>query len=126
MEHTSKGKSFRTALIPKQQRRKAIYDNMHLMDGMTFTTTHSYPQMLPYNGNTDFEFRTTVVKPFHDEASFIDIARMIDGAENYFLQPFTDRDTVLYKGFAAPTGEEMQRYLEIVSPHVKHAAIRGR
>ena len=76
-------------------------------------------------GRVDYEFRTTVVKPFHDETSFTSIARMIEGAENYFLQPFTDRDTVLYKGFAAPTGEEMQRYLEIVSPHVKHAAIRG-
>ena len=76
-------------------------------------------------GRVPYEFRTTVVAPLHDEASFTDIARMIDGAENYFLQPFTDRDTVLYKGFAAPTADEMQRYLEIVSPHVKHAAIRG-
>ena len=76
-------------------------------------------------GRVPYEFRTTVVAPLHDEASFTDIARMIDGAENYFLQPFTDRDTVLYKGFAAPTADEMQRYLGIVSPHVKHAAIRG-
>lgn len=73
----------------------------------------------------NYEFRTTVVKPFHDEASFINIARMIEGAENYFLQPFADRDTVLYKGFAAPTEAEMRRYLEIVRPHVKHAEIRG-
>ena len=55
MEHTPKGMSIRTAMIPKYQRRKVIYDNMHLMDGMTFTMTHSFPQMLPYNGNTDFE-----------------------------------------------------------------------
>lgn len=55
MEHTPQGKSYRTAQIPKRHRRKVIYDNMHLMEGMTFTSTHSYPQMLPYNGNTDFE-----------------------------------------------------------------------
>ena len=73
----------------------------------------------------EYEFRTTVVKPFHDETSFINIARMIEGAENYYLQPFADRDTVLYKGFAAPTKEELQRYLEIIRPHVKHAEIRG-
>ncbi|MBR3383025.1 MAG: anaerobic ribonucleoside-triphosphate reductase activating protein [Clostridia bacterium] len=76
-------------------------------------------------GRVPYEFRTTVVKPFHDEASFTGIARMIEGAENYFLQPFADRDTVLYKGFEAPTKEEMERYLEIVKPHVKHAQIRG-
>ncbi len=55
MEHTSKGTSIRTSLIPKQRRRKVIYDNMHLMDGMTFTPVHSFPQMLPYNDNTDFD-----------------------------------------------------------------------
>lgn len=55
MEHTPKGMSIRTAMIPKYQRRKVIYDNMHLMEGMTFTMTHSFPQMLPYNGNIDFE-----------------------------------------------------------------------
>ena len=55
MEHTLKGRSIRTSMIPKHRRRKVIYDNMHLMDGMTFTTRHSFPQMLPYNGDTDFE-----------------------------------------------------------------------
>ena len=76
-------------------------------------------------GRVPYEFRTTAVKPFHDERSFINIARMIEGAENYFLQPFTDRDTVPFKGFEAPTGGEMQSYLEIVKPFVKHAEIRG-
>ena len=55
MEHTSKGMSIKTAMVPKHQRRKVIYDNMHLMEGMTFTESHSFPQMLPYNDNTDFE-----------------------------------------------------------------------
>jgi pyruvate formate lyase activating enzyme len=76
-------------------------------------------------GRIPYEFRTTVVKPFHDETSFVHIAEMIDGAENYYLQPFVDRDTVLYKGFEAPTAEEMKRFLDIVKPHVKHAEIRG-
>lgn len=76
-------------------------------------------------GRIPYEFRTTVVKPLHDESSFYGIAELIDGSERYFLQPFADRDTVLYKGFAAPTREEMDRYLEIVSPHVRFAAIRG-
>ena len=76
-------------------------------------------------GRIQYEFRTTVVKPLHDETSFINIARMIEGAENYFLQPFADRDTVPCAGFEAPTADEMKRYLEIVSPHVRHAEIRG-
>ena len=76
-------------------------------------------------GRVPYEFRTTVLSPFHDESSFEHIASLIEGAENYFLQPFVDRDTVLFSGFSAPTDEEMRRYLSIVAPHVKHAEIRG-
>ena len=76
-------------------------------------------------GRVPYEFRTTAVKPFHDDTSFINIAKLIEGAQNYYLQPFADRDTVPYKGFAAPSEEQMQRYLEIVRPHVGHAEIRG-
>ncbi len=76
-------------------------------------------------GRVGYEFRTTVVSPLHDETSFINIGRMIEGAENYFLQAFADRDTVPFKCFSAPTAEEMQRYLAAVKPFVKHAEIRG-
>lgn len=76
-------------------------------------------------GRVSHEFRTTVVRELHDEESFINIARLIEGAENYYLQPFVDRDTVIFAGFHAPEEDEMKRYLEIVAPHVKHAEIRG-
>ncbi|MCR5611505.1 MAG: anaerobic ribonucleoside-triphosphate reductase activating protein [Clostridiales bacterium] len=73
----------------------------------------------------DYEFRTTVVKELHDLDSFVNIGRMIEGADRYFLQPFTDRDTVKFSGFHAPEAFEMKEYLETVRPHVKHAEIRG-
>lgn len=69
MEHSPSGKSYKTAQIPKQQRRKIIYDNMHLMEGMTFTTTHSYPQMLPYTGSTDFELVSYAERNKHSGAN---------------------------------------------------------
>lgn len=72
-----------------------------------------------------YEFRTTVVKELHDIDSFANIGRMINGAERYFLQSFTDRDTVRFSGFHAPEDDEMKRYLEAVKPFVKHAEIRG-
>lgn len=76
-------------------------------------------------GRVSYEFRTTVVRELHDDASFVNIALLIDGADSYFIQPFADRDTVLFAGFHAPDEDDMKRYLEIVRPHVKHAAIRG-
>ncbi|MBO4562517.1 MAG: anaerobic ribonucleoside-triphosphate reductase activating protein [Clostridia bacterium] len=77
------------------------------------------------SGSVGYEFRTTVVRELHDRASFENIGRMIEGAERYFLQPFKDRDTVLFAGFTTPTGEELEEYLETVRPFVKHAEIRG-
>ena len=73
----------------------------------------------------DYEFRTTVMRELHDEASFRAIATWIRGAKRYFLQPFTDRDSVLFAGFSAPSHAELETYLALVAPCVEHAEIRG-
>ena len=77
------------------------------------------------NCGTDYEFRTTVVKQCHDEDSFKGIAELIKGAEKYYLQGFVDRETVPYAGLEGYTKEEMEKFLDIVSPYVKSAEIRG-
>ncbi len=76
-------------------------------------------------GPTDYEFRTTVTEELHDEASIAALGPMIAGAKRWFLQPFTDRDSVLYAGFHAPSEEKLRRYLELVKPYVDAAEIRG-
>ena len=76
-------------------------------------------------GRVPYEFRTTVVREFHDDDSVRGIAEMIRGAEHYFLQCFTDRDSVLLGGLHAPSREEMERYAEIVRPSVGEVQIRG-
>lgn len=77
------------------------------------------------NGGVEYEFRTTVVREFHDESSFYGIADLIDGAKKYFLQPFEDREQVAAGGLHSPTKEELGRYAEIVRPHVGEVGIRG-
>lgn len=73
----------------------------------------------------EYEFRTTVVREFHDEESFPGIGKLIEGARHFYLQCFTDRDTVLYGNLHAPSAEEMKNYLALVQPYVQHAEIRG-
>lgn len=73
----------------------------------------------------DYEFRTTVVKEFHDASDFEEIGKMIEGAGKYYLQCFTDRDTVPLKGLTPPTEEDMKLYLDVVSAYVKKVEIRG-
>ena len=76
-------------------------------------------------GRTDYEFRTTTVAELHDAESFRKIGEWIRGAKRYYLQQFTDRDTVPFEGFHAPSAEEMGNYLKIVREFVPAAELRG-
>ena len=76
-------------------------------------------------GKTDYEFRTTTVAELHDEDSFRGIGQWIRGARRYFLQKFTDRDTVPFGGFHAPADEKMRRYAEIAREYVPSVELRG-
>ncbi len=76
-------------------------------------------------GKTDYEFRTTTVAELHDADSFRKIGEWIRGARHYYLQKFTDRDTVPFGGFHAPSDEEMRQYAEILKPLVPSVELRG-
>ena len=76
-------------------------------------------------GRIAYEFRTTVVAEFHDDASFFGIRELIAGAGSYFLQKFTDRDSVMFAGLHAPSTEDMRRWAGIVRPYVGDVQLRG-
>lgn len=76
-------------------------------------------------GRPAFEFRTTVVREFHRAEDFEEIGRWISGAPAYYLQCFTDRESVPYGNLHAPDKEELEIYRQIVSAYVPHAEIRG-
>lgn len=76
-------------------------------------------------GKADYEFRTTTVAELHDADSFRGIGKWIRGAKRYYLQKFTDRDTVPFGGFHAPSDDEMRYFAEIVKEDVPSAALRG-
>ena len=73
----------------------------------------------------DYEFRTTVVKEFHEAQDFDGIGAMIRGARRYFLQCFTDRDSVPYGGLHAPSRQELEQFAEISRKYVKEVQLRG-
>lgn len=81
-------------------------------------------QLLKDSG-IDYELRTTVVAEFHDEDSFRSIGPWIKGARRYFLQCFTDRDTVLQSGLHAPAKEDLARYADLIRPYVSEVSLRG-
>jgi pyruvate formate lyase activating enzyme len=77
------------------------------------------------SGIIESEFRTTVIKEFHDENAFHAIGKLIKGAKNYYLQPFVDRDTVPDHNLHAPTKQELQNYAKIMENYVENVSIRG-
>lgn len=81
--------------------------------------------MLLKSGNTDFEFRTTVVSQLHNEEDFIKIGKWIQGNEKYYLQRFKDSDNVPYGNLSAPDDDTLKGFLSAVQRFVPNAAIRG-
>ena len=94
------------------------------LDEMDLTPIYESIDLLR-GGTADYEFRTTVVDELHDAQSFREIAALIAGAKRYFLQPFTDRDTVAFAGLHAPGSSALAQYIDIVRPHVGEVALRG-
>ncbi len=76
-------------------------------------------------GACDYEFRTTTVDELHDEESFEAIGKWLCGAKRYFIQPFTDRDSVVFSGLHAPDEAKLHRYAEIVRAYIPDTHIRG-
>ncbi len=81
-------------------------------------------------GASDYEFRTTVVREFHDREAFRAMGQWFKGlsgqrVKKYFLQSYVDRDSVLCGGLTPPEMSDLQAFLEIISPYVHTAEIRG-
>ncbi|HWP79593.1 MAG TPA: anaerobic ribonucleoside-triphosphate reductase activating protein [Candidatus Acidoferrum sp.] len=73
----------------------------------------------------DCEFRTTVVGGLHDADILRNTARSVEGAKRYFLQQFVDSGDLIGSGFFAFSDGEMKTFLDLVSPCVKIAGLRG-
>ncbi len=76
-------------------------------------------------GKVDFEFRTTVAKPFHTEEDFYLIGEWIKGDEKYFLQQFKDSGDIIGKEISSYNESEMENFLNVLLPFVPNAQLRG-
>lgn len=76
-------------------------------------------------GRVDFEFRTTVAKPFHEESDFYKIGEWLKGSEKYFLQQFKDSGDIIGQEISSFNEREMEAFLNILLPFVPNAQLRG-
>ena len=72
-----------------------------------------------------YEFRTTVVKEFHTEERIRSITKWIKGAEQYFLQAFTDSGDLIGSGLSACSATEMEDLLVVAQETLPCTKLRG-
>ena len=78
-----------------------------------------------------YELRTTLVNPFHTEASIQDmgvwLGSLVAGKKpgKLFLQSFVDRDTVLFAGLTAPEREATAGFAKILEPFAETVTVRN-
>lgn len=72
-----------------------------------------------------YEFRTTVVKEFHNENDIEQIAKWIQGAQAYYLQKFVDSENVIMQGLHACDDTVMQQLLAIGKRYISNTQLRG-
>lgn len=77
------------------------------------------------DGKIPYEFRTTVVDELHEPEDFHAIGQWLSGAQQYFLQCFTDSGEILQPGLHAPSKEKLEKCLAVASQYIPNTHIRG-
>ena len=79
----------------------------------------------------DYEFRTTVVEQLHDADAISRMGLWVEELakkrkiKRWFIQPFTDRDTVLFTGLSRPQEEQLSEFVRILEVFSVHSEVRG-
>lgn len=77
------------------------------------------------NSGIEYEFRTTIVKDYHDEDVMRNIGRLISGAKKYYLQSFIDSEYVPNHELKACDKDTLSRFVEIMKEYVDTVELRG-
>lgn len=77
------------------------------------------------SGKVDYEFRTTVVKEFHDINDIAAAAERIKGARRYFLQYFEDSGGLISEGLHPVSKEIMELMKNAAMKFVADTSVRG-
>lgn len=75
--------------------------------------------------HVDYEFRTTVVREFHETSDFVRIGEWLQGADRYFLQGFVDSGDLICEGLHGYSAEEMHRFCSLIGDRIPSVQVRG-
>ena len=81
--------------------------------------------------HVDYEFRTTVVTQLHDTEAIHRMGKWVTSlapgkkVKRWFVQPFVDRNTVLFAGLTRPNDAQLSEFVGILNRFSAHSSIRG-
>ena len=73
----------------------------------------------------DYEFRTTLVKEFHERMDYEAFLNLIKGAKRLFLQKFVDREGCIKKGLHEVSIEEAEKLRDYLAKGIPEVTLRG-
>lgn len=89
-----------------------------------FTPIKKSIEIIMHSG-VPYEFRTTVVKEFHSVSDIEEIAKMIEGAQGYYLQNFVDSGNLIGSELSSVSKTELEKMHEKVTQYVVSSQLRG-
>ncbi len=75
--------------------------------------------------HVEYEFRTTVVKQFHEVADIEKIGEWIKGARHYYLQNFEDHGSCIQEGLSEVDPETLELMKKTAEKYVEDVELRG-
>jgi len=76
-------------------------------------------------GKVDYEFRTTIVKEYHEDTNFEEVGKWLNGTENYYLQNIEDHGSCIKEGLHEIGEEKLIEIRNQLKKYIKNVSIRG-
>ena len=77
------------------------------------------------NGNVDYEFRTTLIKEYHNELDMIAMGKMLKGSPRLYLQEFKISEGVINKNLHPVDEDLANKFVKILKEYIPVVELRG-
>ena len=106
---------------------KSSFSNYHIVTETNNPQLDNIKQSISIlkTSNIDFEFRTTLVKEFHNLDTINEMKELVNGAKKLFLQKFVLRDTCLNQDLHEVDINTAKEYKVLLEEVVDKATLRG-
>lgn len=106
---------------------KNIFDEYNSIVNMKLVNINKIKESISLikNSNIDHEFRTTIMKNYHNVDKITQICEFLGKEQKYFLQNFEDCDSVLDKNLISFTNEMLSNIQNTLKEKFPNVVVRG-